>query len=241
MISIRVSESSRNRLYLELKNKKEGMQEAISPISKKEILDAVFSISALDFVKFTHMRARSFRKMLHHVYEWDMVGNESGRLYRIIKANQSAGSISVYYTFNNSKKVVPISSELKTPGKSGKSVRKSTIFKRKADVMESGKPVSFITRKTIVFSDRGRLVFVPKNKKISILNPGGKETKSGFSQHFFSWWSMKPEYVADKSGIFSSLEKSISKSLSVKGAGRAAARNAIRKTTSVYTTVGDVL
>lgn len=218
------------------------MKELSSPMSKRQIADAAFSMSVVQFLKNTDLKASSRgRKSLHHVYEWNEVGEQSGRLFRIIKTNEAPGAMSIYYKFNNSKKVVPIPKALKTPGPTGKSVKKSKIFKRKAEVMEEGRSVSFQTKKTIVFLQKRNLVFVPKNKVINILNPGGKQTTNAFSKHFISWWSTKPNSIITKSGMFESLEKNVSRALSKKKAGRQAAMDAIRKTTNKYTVVRNVV
>lgn len=242
MISTRVTKSSEKDLLLELREKVKGMKELTSATSKIQMSNAIFSMSAIEFVKNTNFKAASRgRKSLHHVYEWNKAGNESGRLFRVIKTNQLPGAISVYYKFNNSKTVVPIPPSLKSPGKTGKSVKKSTVFKKKAEIMESGKSTSFITRKTIVFLDRKNLVFVPRGKVINILNPGGERTTHGFSKHFMSWWSTKPGIILRKSGMVESLEKNIARALTKRKAGPQQARDAIRKTTDKYTVVRNVL
>lgn len=241
MISVQISEKSKDTLFLELKNKTEGIKEINSSTSKKEIADAVFSMSALDFIKTTNMKARSMKSYLHHVYDWNELGKESGRLFRIIKTNQVPGSMSIYYRFNNSNNKVPVPNQLKNPGKTGKSVKKSFIFKKKAEVMESGKQVSFITNNTIVFLKNKEIKFIPKNKLIRIANPGGKDTENGFLKHFISWWSTKPEQIVEKSGMFPRIEKNVANSLNVKFAGNKEARSAIRKTTLQYATTGSIV
>lgn len=242
MISIRVSKVSEKMLFTELRDKISGMHEVNSAISRTEIANAAFSMSALKFIQDTDFKAASRgRKSLHHVYEWNKTGNESGRLFRIIKTNEMPGAMSVYYRFNNSKKVVPIPQALKSPGKTGKSVKKSKVFKKKAEVMESGNSVSFITKKTIVFLNKKNLVFVPEGKNITIKNPGGSQTTNGFSKHFMSWWSTKPNFIVKKSGMFETIEKSVAKALSRKKAGKQAARDAVRLSTSKYTIVRNVV
>lgn len=241
MVILQISKTSQNQLLMEIENKVEGIKELNSSLSKKEISDAVFSLSAIDFIKNTNLKARSMHSSLHHVYEWNQVGKENGRLFRIIKTNQLPGSMIVSYKFNNSKKVVPIPQELKTIGPTGKSIKKSKVFKKKAEVMESGKPVSFITKKTIIFSDRGALKFVPKNKLIEISNPGGKDSSGGFSRHFLAWWATRPSQVAERSGLFSSIENALAKTLSVNYTGKASARSIIQKTTSRFTTVRNII
>lgn len=242
MISIRVSKISEKVLFSELKDKISGMHEVNSAMSKTEIANAVFSMSALDFIKNTNLKAASRgRKSLHHVYEWNEAGKESGRLFRIIKTNEMPGAMSIYYRFNNSKKVVPIPQALKSPGKTGKSVKRSRVFKTKAEFMESGNSASFTTNKTIVFLNKRNLVFIPRGKNITIKNPGGPQTINGFSKHFMSWWSAKPGFIARKSGMFESIEKNVAKALSKKKAGKQAARDAVRLTTSKYTTVRNIV
>lgn len=241
MINIRVTNDSQRRLYGEVQNKINGAKEAMSLKTKSELLDAVFSLSSIEFVKTTNLRARSFSSSFHHVYEWGKVGNESGRLFRLIHTKRS-GSSSVYYRFNDSRKVVPIPNSLKTPGPTGKYVRKSKLFKKKAEVMESGKPVSFTTSKNIVFlSGDGSLVFVPPGKNISIKSPGGDDTTGSFSKHFLSWWMTKPQEVAVKNGLYIKLQNSMARNLNVTGAGRSAASSAISSTLRGYSTTGSVI
>lgn len=240
MINIKITKDSSQKLYREVQNKINGSKELTSTKTRGELLDAVFSLSSLEFLKDTNIRARSFPKKYHHVYDWGQVGKESGRLFRLVHTKRGTSS-SVYYTFNNSRRVVPVSSNLKTPGKTGKYVRKSKIFKRKAEVMESGSPVGFTTSKTIVFSGPEGLVFVPPGKSIYIKSPGGEETNNAFSEHFLSWWMVKPEQIALKNNIYAKLENSVAKSLNVTGAGRSAASSSISRTLRPYKLSGSVI
>lgn len=240
MINIKITNDSQKRLYSEIENKINGSKEATSVKTRRELTNAIFSIASLEFIKTTNLRARSLKSSFHHVYEWNKVGQESGRLFRILKTNNPTGA-TIYYKFNNSNKVVPISPELKTPGNTGKYVKKSKIFKRKAEIMERGTPVSFASNKTIVFSEKGNLVFIPPGKTITIKNPGGSEAKGSFNSHFISWWMTKPLESASKSGIFIALEKSIAKALSRTGAGRSASSMAISQTLRKYELIGSVI
>lgn len=240
MINIKITTDSQKRLYSEIQNKINGSKEATSVKTKKELTDAIFSISSLEFIKATNLRARSLKSSFHHIYEWNKVGQESGRLFRLLKTNNVSGA-TVYYKFNNSTKVVPLSPEVKTPGSTGKYVKKSKIFKRKSEVMEKGGPVSFSSTKTIVFSNKGNLVFVPPGKIITIKNPGGREVKGAFDAHFISWWMTMPMTIANKKGIFMQLENSIARALSRTNAGRSAASLAISQTLRKYELVGSVI
>lgn len=240
MINLKITEESQKKLYDEMQNKINGSKELTSSKTRQELTNAIFSVSSIKFIKTTNLRARSAASSFHHVYEWNKVGQESGRLFRLLKTNNSYGA-SIYYKFINSKKVVPLPKEISRPGNTGKKVGKSKIFKRKAEVMESGKPVQFITRKTIVFSDKGRLVFIPPGKTVNILNPGGKQTNNSFSKHFMTWWMTMPAQIAEETGIFKSLENSVARALDVTYAGPQQASLAISKTLNSYEVVGSVI
>lgn len=242
MINITFSESSKKALYAEINNKVDGMRELNTVYAKNEIMSAAFSISAIKFVKQTNMMARSVKKSFHHVYEWNKVGNETGRLFRVLKKQEGGGNASIYYKFNNSKAASPIAAQLKVPGKTGKSVLKSGVFKRKAEVMESGKSVSFITSRTIVFSPRnGGIVFIPPGKTINIKSPGGDSTSGSFDAHFRSWWQINFASILNESGVISKLEKNVAKALGKQNSGKAMVRSEIKRTLAPYSTVGSVI
>ena len=242
MINIYVSPDSSKRLYSEIQNKVDGIKELKTARSQNEIMSAEFSMSALKFVKKTNLMARSAKNSFHHVYEWGGVGNESSRLFRIFKKQQASGAASIYYKFNNSKKKSPIAESLKIPGVSGKRVTKSGIFKRKAEVMESGQQVNFVTSRYIAFSPRGGgIVFVPPGKTINIKNPGGKNTSGSFEKHFRLWWTSHFGTSLDNAGVYVKLEKNIARALSRKNAGKNAARSAIESTLRPYQIIGSVI
>lgn len=242
MINIYISPDSSKRMYAEIQNKVDGIKELKSVRSKNEIMSAEFSMSALKFVKKTNLMARSAKNSFHHVYEWGGTGNESSRLFRIFKKQQASGAASIYYKFNNSKKKSPIAESLKIPGVSGKRVTKSGIFKRKAEVMESGQQVNFITSRYIAFSPKGGgIAFIPPGKTINIKNPGGKNTSGSFEKHFRLWWNTHFGTSLDNAGVYAKLEKNIARALSRKNAGKNAARSAIESTLRPYQTIGSVI
>lgn len=241
MISVIVDPASSNRLYLEIENKIEGMKELKSSKTKKMMMDVAFSIAALKFVKRTNLLSRLNKSSFHHVYEWGGTGSEASRLFRVIKRSGSSGSATVYYKFNNSKKMSPISPSLKTPGATGKTVSKSGIFKDKARVMESGSAVSFITSRTIAFESGGSIVFIPPGKTINIKNPGGAGTSGSFEKHFKEWWMTNFPHVLDEKGVIQKLEKNVATALSKNGAGRSAAQKAISTTLGRYKVIGSVV
>lgn len=241
MIDITITPQSKNELFIEIQNKIEGIKELNSVQTKKQLMDVAFSLTALKFVKRTNMLARSNKKAFHHVYEWGGTGKESDRLFRIIKKSMSGGNASVYYKFNNSKKNSPVARVLTIPGKTGKRVTTTGIFKNKANVMESGKPVSFVTSKTIAIPSGSGISFIPPGKTINIKNPGGMETTGSFDRHFKTWWSANFPRALEERGVINTLEKSIARTLSVKGRGRSSVISTIRTTLGRYKTIGSVI
>jgi hypothetical protein len=241
MIKMRVDQISANKMYLEIQNKIDGIKELDSSLTKRQLMDVAFSAAAIKFVKRTNMTARSNKAAFHHVYEWGGVGAETSRLFRVLKRNASPGSAEVYYKFLNSRKNAPIAPALKSPGRTGRVVSKSGVFKRKAEVMESGSGVSFVTSRTIAMAPGGSIVFVPPGKTINIKNPGGPATAGSFGRHFRQWWEVNFPHILDEKGIPTKLEKSVAAALQRKGAGKDAARRAISSTLNRYKVIGSVL
>lgn len=226
-----VDKKSKDRLILEVNNKIEGIKELQSVRTQNLLVSAIFSKGAIDFIKHMHMRSRSNQKLFHHVYEWGQVGQESGRLFKLIKKQSVGGSASIYYKFNNSKTRSPIADVLRTPGSTGKTVTRSSIFKRKAEVMESGKSVHFIAQRNIAFSpDKKSIVFKREGSSITIRNPGGRATTGSFNKEFMSWWKINIPHILSRTAIIPNLEKSVARALTAKGAGRAQSRAAIEST-----------
>lgn len=241
MISLRITSESTNRLYAEINNKLEGARELTTVRTKTQLMNTAFSLSSLKFIKQTNALGRSAKKRFHHVYEWGGTGKESARLFRLIKKQASGGNASIYYKFNNSKKMSPIARSLKVPGPTGRIVEKSGIFKKKAEVMESGKSVSFITRKHIAFSSGNGIVFIPPGKTISIKSPGGDSTTGSFEEHFRTWWMTNFPTSLDSAGIPQKLERNVARALSPTNAGRSSARYAIETTLGQYQITGSVI
>lgn len=241
MISIKITPESSKRMYAEINAKLDGAKELSSVRTKNQLMSTAFSLSSMKFIKQTNSLARSAKKRFHHVYEWGGSGKESSRLFRLLKKQVTGGNASVYYKFNNSRKMSPIASSLKVPGPTGKIVRRSGLFKKKAEVMESGNPVSFITRKTIAFSSGRGIVFIPPGKSISIRSPGGDATTGSFEEHFRTWWMTNFPVSLDQAGIPRKLETNVARALSATNAGASAARSAIDRTLGQYQTVGSVI
>lgn len=224
-------------LWKELDNKVEGIQEIVSVKSKNDISKAVFTITSKKFLSDFALEAASNPSKYHHMFEWKKVGNKSAKLFKIKRGTLGAGNLSISFNFQKSKTQVPIPKALTTPGRTGKSVTKRHIFFDKAEVMESGRPVTFTTKQYIAFlsgGDTGRIRFVPPRTLVRINNPGGRMTAGSFDKYVTKWYSNKVDAVLKSSGLFDNIGNAVAKSLANKGSGQSKAREAIRMVTEKY-------
>jgi hypothetical protein len=132
----------------------------------------IFDQIEKDFGAYIDAQARTKPKSLHHVYEWQKVGQENARLFKINKIPSQGLSVSVSYDFLDSKSAVP-----------AKRAKRRYVFKDKASIMEEGIPVVVSPRyaERIVFdTDLGYTVFMPKGASVTIKRPGGVAAKKSF-------------------------------------------------------------
>lgn len=112
--------------------------------------------------EFIDTMARVDRNMLHHVYEWNQVGNPSARLFELTY-NSSNGGLTIGATLTQSKVAASGSKE---------------PFYNKARIMEYGVPITIRPKKNVlVFESNGETVFT--KKPVTINNPGGEESQHG--------------------------------------------------------------
>lgn len=116
--------------------------------------------------KYIDSQARMNPEALHHVYEWDCIGNENDRLF-IITSRASKRVISFNGKFIKSKSISENSSE---------------PFANKAEVMENAISVTIEPKNSsvLVFEDDGDTVFTVNS--IYIDNPGGDEVAGSFGR-----------------------------------------------------------
>lgn len=122
---------------------------------------------AIDMAKeFVDVNARMNPQMLHHVYEWSQTGSPGARLFDL-DYSVSGGGLSFSYTFRQSLSV-----------KQGS----NTPFYNKAEIMESGIPVSIKPKKAkaLSFDINGEQIFT-KNE-VRVENPGGEYTQGSFEK-----------------------------------------------------------
>jgi hypothetical protein len=128
------------------------------------------------FGEFVHAYARSNPHILHHVYEWGMVGIPEGRLFELSAVPYGSG-VAITYEFLESH----------VPNENG------VVFSQKAEVMESGQQVSFETDKPVPIGDSfrvGQFTFIP----------GGTSTNGAFRELFVNYFITKTQIVVGGGG-----------------------------------------
>lgn len=235
MIQFKFEKSYLDDLWLTIDDKIAGVQEMANHRSKTQMNKAIFTITSKKFIKDFSMAAKKSPKRYHHMFEWGEVSNPAEKLFKITRSKVSGGALDVTFTYKKSKKPVPIPKELQAPGKNGKSVSKLSVFKNKAEVMESGRPVSFTTRNYIAFlSKRGTIQFVPPNKNISIRNPGGRLTSGAFETFAERWYETKADSAVMSSGLFRDIGREASRVMNESKRSVPKVREAIRLVTEKY-------
>jgi hypothetical protein len=116
--------------------------------------------------KYIDAKARANPEELHHMYEWGMTGNASGRLFQL---NMSYTQRSIYFT----------STFLKSTTVSETSNRP---FVDKAQIMEDGVTITISPReaKVLAFEQDGEMVFT--SGSVVVENPGGEKAAGGFEK-----------------------------------------------------------
>jgi hypothetical protein len=153
-------------------------------------LDSVWKVLERQTSEYIDANARMHPKRLHHVYEWRGVGNPANRLFRLHRRNNNVDGFKMTYNFVQSRRVAPINPILLEPGPTGKVVKKSSIFRNKAIVMEEGREVSIkpkgqnwlaIPSKTFRGHTNARGIAFSRGT-IRVKNVGGLESKLGFAR-----------------------------------------------------------
>jgi len=225
-----------NDLFLELEDKIDGIEQLVSRETKSQIAKAVFTITTKKFIKDMNMQAVLNPAKYFHMYEWNAVGNTNKKLFEVKRQSISDGNLKINISYKPSKTAVPIPPELKIPGKKGKSAKKRSVFVNKAEVMESGRPVSFTTKQFIVFLSQrdNKMRFIRPNKTVRIQQPGGKLTTRAFDKFLTRWYAKEIDSVIRASGMFDQIGKKVAVALNQKRGGKVAARKAIKDITEKY-------
>lgn len=157
--------------------------------------DKIFEKLKKNYGKYLDGKARAMPRQYHHVYEWNMLGKEAGRLWKLTKRNSGKNTMDIKYQFIQSKRVAPIDPILRTPGPTGKVVKKSSVFKNKAFVMEENLPVTMRPKNGKWLAIPNRFVFSPGKNimfsrgPVTVRNPGGNDTKYSFAKTFNGYFA----------------------------------------------------
>ena len=195
---------------------------------------AVGSIAAKEFLKSLDTTARSAPRKFHHLYEWNEVGKSNSRLVSA-KRVVSGNSIVVDLKFKKSKKKVPIAPRLTEPNETtGKSVTRRSIFKNKAEFMESGQSANWIAKRNVVMLQDDKLIFKRKGTVFNINRPGGNATTGSLDRYAKKWEGGMANSAIDKSRLFQKIETDLAKTLSKTGASSSDIRACIKSVCDKY-------
>lgn len=142
-----------------------------SPSFNRAFSKTLFNQIEKDFGEYVDAKARTSPRSLHHVYEWQRVGDKEARLFKLNKISEGMLSFKINYSLLPSQSLVPT-----------KRGNHRHVFVSKASIMEQGKPVVISPRSAerLVFDVNGYTVFMPKGKSVTVDKPGGAATKNSF-------------------------------------------------------------
>lgn len=134
----------------------------------------IFNQIEKDFGQYVDAQARTKPKSLHHVYEWNKVGNPTARLFNLYLIDTGGLSFRIGRDFKLSKSTVP---------SKNKKQKKKYVFANKASVMEEGMPIVIRPKSAerLVFELDGATVFMPKGSSVTVKRPGGKSATNQFA------------------------------------------------------------
>lgn len=137
---------------------------------KNRFNEIIFNQIQKDFGEYVDAQARVKPKSLHHVYEWNKVGDPGSRLFKLNRFNSAGLGFSMTYEFLPSKTFASAEGN------------RRHVFINKAAVMEAGMPLKIAPRhsKRLVFETNGYKVFMPEGASVTVQRPGGKGVKNSF-------------------------------------------------------------
>lgn len=238
MPEVIVRQKDLDAVLVEARKKVEGIKSLVTPYNKEQLAKAIFVVAGKDFIKHTHLVAVSNPKAFHHIYEWNKVGKENARLFKLVRSQVSGGRMTIKTQFTKSNTLVPISKQLSTPGKTGKSVKSKYIFKDKASIMESGKPVRISAKASdyLAINSSSGPKFIKKPQSVIVRNPGGVQVKNSFTKLTKEWFKNPAniEKSLASCGMLIKLERELAKELNRNNAGKERASYVIKKVTDAY-------
>jgi len=217
-----------------------GIEELTKPKVLDEISRAIFIITGKRFMIDIDNYSRLNPKKMHHVYEWGGIGKSNSRLFILERDSILSGSLIISTKFLPSRMPVPIDPSLLTPGKTGKSVSKRSVFANKAAVMEAGTPVSFNAQRVLAIVGSSGIAFIAPGTQVNILHPGGLQTKNAFASYLLEWYTKNGNLIMDSSGLYERIANDVSKVLSSSNAGISEVQAAVTNIANEIDT-GDII
>lgn len=207
----------------------------VSPTSLTEIAKAIFTITSVKFLRDLSAAAIQDPERYHHLYEWSAVGNLNQKLFIMKRTTVQNGNLSITFVPVKSTKPVPINSRLLEPGPTGKVVSAEHIFREKMRIMENKEPIHFEAKRTVVFSpDGNKLVFVPKDTVINIMNPGGSQTTNALKNFSERWYSTIAPGAVSESRLMRQIGNEVAKVLNNSSSTPSQVQATIKRVTAAY-------
>lgn len=166
--------------------------------------EIIFNQIEKDFYEYIDAQARVKPKSLHHVYEWEQVGDPTARLFKLNKLNTGGLGFSMTYEF------LPSKSFASSEG------NRRHVFVNKASVMEAGMPLKIAPRhsKRLVFETNGYTVFMPEGASVTVRKPGGAGVKNSFMMTYSRFFKSNLVNLSIKRSGFQQLfNRSMSRAL----------------------------
>ena len=222
---IQLSLINEEQVFEEVNKKILGVKELTSTFVMTKIASTIFQVSKREFARDLNRLARSNPQRFHHIYEWNRVGDNRARLYDIVRVSSSPNMLVVQGTFRQSRSLVPLGELVSTPGPTGKSVVRRSVFRNKADMMEHARQAGFVAKRNIVFEANNELVFRSKGQRINNRMP--EETRGQFTEFMNTWYATRLPGIIARSRLFEDIEMTTAKTLNVTGSGPKQVREAV--------------
>lgn len=205
MIKLQIKQSDIKNIMKEVNLKLDGAMALTSTQISDVMAESIFQITGKRFMSEVDRYSVSNPKKMHHLYEWNRIGQKSARLFVLSRDKVIRGSFIINSNFLPSKTLVPVPTQLATPGSTGKSVIRRSVFRDKAKIMENGTPVVFEAKRTLAFMGTDGIKFIPPGQIVRNLNPGGRETKNALSTFMLEWYSRYAGEIIDNSGLYQTI------------------------------------
>lgn len=229
MIKLAIKQSDLDNLNKQIEMKVKAIGLMTKPSFTEEVAKAAFTITGEKFMNAVDRHAALNPKAMHHVYEWNKLGNPSARLFILKRTNTYGGNLIINSEFKQSRIPVPINPEMLIPGKTGKLVNRRNIFQNKASVMEAGQPITYEAQRMLAFYGRAGIRFIRPGTVINIKNPGGVATKNAFSTFMLDWYNSNAKSIMDASGLYERIVKETSIILSQNNKGMSDIQNMVNR------------